>query len=287
MLNLTKHYKSIIITSTLLLMCVISYEQTSLANLDVEMVHVKGNTPMIMNHGGVGKNVTLDNFEISKYEVSQQLWQEVMGDNPSYYKDPRKPVESVDWYSCIVFCNELSSMTGRRPRYYKDRDFTQTIDKNDYVGKGTGKPFTSIEDSESDGYRLPLESEWQYAASGGEKSKGYTYSGSNNINEVAWNEGNNTVYGTKQVGLLKPNELGLYDMSGNVWEWCWDILGGQKFFYKECGDMDNGSGLYRLFRGGDWYGASSYCTTSYRFFNLLVTRFNIYGFRLASSVKKE
>lgn len=256
--------------------------QTSLAALESEMVFVQGGT-MTMDHGGVSKNVLLHDFYCSKYEVTQRLWQEVMGDNPSGFGGkPDHPVEYVDWYSSVIFCNELSRIKGRTPRYYKDIKCTIPITKaDDYAGSGVGKPFTSFEKEDANGYRLPLETEWQYAASGGTLSQGYTYSGSNNIDEVAWYSGNNTPYGTKAVGKLKPNELGLYDMSGNVYEWTFCVFGGQ-YNYQDCGDLLPGNGVYRVYRGGYWYFVASICTVSIRYLNYPDYRYNILGFRLVS-----
>jgi len=256
--------------------------QTSLAALESEMVFVQGGT-MTMNHGGVSKNVLLHDFYCSKYEVTQRLWQEVMGDNPSGFGGkPDHPVEYVDWYSSVIFCNELSRLKGRTPRYYKDIKCTIPITKaDDYAGSGVGKPFTSFEKEDANGYRLPLETEWQYAASGGTLSQGYTYSGSNNIDEVAWYSGNNTPYGTKAVGKLKPNELGLYDMSGNVYEWTFCVFGGQ-YYYQDCGDLLPGNGVYRVLRSGFWNDDATSCTVSIRYTYNPVNRGNGLGFRLVS-----
>ena len=132
-------------------------------------------------------SVTLSSYYIGKTEVTQELWQAVMGSNPSYFKGNRKPVEKVSWEDCQTFISKLNSLTGKN-------------------------------------YRLPTEAEWEFAARGGIKSKGYKYSGSNTLGDVAWyleNSGETT----HEVGTKSPNELGLYDMSGNVEEWCNDWYG--------------------------------------------------------------
>lgn len=260
----------------------LSSAQTSLATLESEMVFVQGGT-MMMNHGGVSKNVLLYDFYCSKYEVTQRLWQEVMGDNPSFYGGkPDNPVERVDWYSCVIFCNELSRIKGRTPRYYKDKACTIPITKSeDYSGNGDGKPFDSFEKEDANGYRLPLETEWQYAASGGTLSHGYTYSGSNNIDEVAWYSGNNTPKGTKPVGKLKPNELGLYDMSGNVHEWTFCVYGKQSS--QACGDLTEGNGVLRVIRGNANSNYAMGCEVTDRSFHPYPNdRMGNVGFRLVS-----
>ena len=178
-----------------------------------------------------------NDYYMSKYEVTQALWQAVTGKNPSKFKGDNLPVERVSWNDCQVFIRNLNNMTGRK-------------------------------------FRLPTEAEWEYAARGGKKSRGYQYSGSSNISDVAWfddiNRNKKHPVGTKQA-----NELGLYDMSGNVWEWCLDRYGSYSSSFQK---NPTGAimGEYRVFRGGRW-GANerigrtscrSYCTPDFSYFNL-------------------
>ena len=176
--------------------------------------------------------VTLTNdYYMGKYEVTQALWQAVMGRNPSDFKGDNLPVETVSWDDCQEFISKLNSLTGKK-------------------------------------FRLPTEIEWEYAARGGKKSRGYQYSGSSNISDVAWYEGN-SANKTHPVGTKQGNELGIYDMSGNVWEWCQDWYGSY-VSSSQTNPTDAESGAYRVFRGGSW-GCSSYrCfeTPDYRYYDL-------------------
>ncbi len=170
-------------------------------------------------------------FYISKYEVTQKEWREVMGKDPSNFKGANLPVASVTWYDAVEFCNALSLKEGLKPVY-----------------SGSGKNIRY--DFSANGYRLPTEAEWEYAARGGNKSSGYKYSGSNSAGDVGWYFSNSDRE-THLVGKKRPNELGIYDMSGNVWEWCWDWKGD----YTSGSVTDprgRSSDLYRVLRGGGW-----------------------------------
>ena len=171
-------------------------------------------------------SVTLSSYYIGETEVTQELWESVMGNNPSYYSGyPQRPVESVSWNDCQEFITKLNNLTGKN-------------------------------------FRLPTEAEWEYAARGGNKSKGYKYSGSNTIGDVAWYDGNSSSR-THDVKTKQVNELGIYDMSGNVWEWCQDWYGSYS-----SGSQTNPtgptSGTFRVFRGGCWDCSAKYCRVSYR-----------------------
>ena len=176
-------------------------------------------------------NKKIKDFYIGKYEVTQAQWKAVMDNNPSHFKGDNLPVEKVSWNDAQEFIRKLNAKTGKN-------------------------------------YRLPTEAEWEFAAKGGTLSKGYEYSGSNNVNYVAWYIGNSGRK-THPVGTKKPNELGIYDMSGNVWEWCQD-------FY------ESGSSL-RVIRCGSWGNGAPFTRVSARNSGNPSLSYIYYGFRLACS----
>ena len=189
-------------------------------------------------------SVTLSSYYICKYEVTQALWRAVMGSNPSKFKGDNLPVEQVSWNDCQTFIKRLNSYTGR--------DF-----------------------------RLPTEAEWEFAARGGNYSRHYKYSGSNYISDVAWycdNSGNRT----HPVGTKQANELGLYDMSGNVWEWCSDRYGSYSS-YSQSNPTGATSGFGRVERGGNWCGLARYCCSSHRSYYAPGNSFDDLGLRLVLS----
>lgn len=188
--------------------------------------------------------VTLSSYHIGKYEVTQAEWRAVMGSNPSKFKGDNLPVEQVSWNDCQEFIRKLNSITGKN-------------------------------------FRLPTEAEWEFAARGGNNSRGYKYSGSNDIGSVAWYD-DNSGYETHPVGHKSPNELGLYDMSGNVWEWCQDWLGdySSSFQTNPTGPTGPTPGFYRVYRGGCWFFSARGCRVSERFGNMPDYHFRDLGLRL-------
>ncbi|MBR7054592.1 MAG: formylglycine-generating enzyme family protein, partial [Prevotella sp.] len=205
--------------------------------------------------------VTLSDYYIGETEVTQELWQAVMGENPSYFKGVKHPVECVSWDDCQEFIKKLNQLTGRN-------------------------------------FRLPTEAEWEFAARGGTKSRHYKYSGSNNLDDVAWyweNSGDKRLSGEREplmmkennckphpVGQKSPNELGLYDMSGNVLEWCEDWYDEG---YYEKSPSDNPCNTIkasdRVYRGGCWFSNAWDCRVSARDYWRPGRRGSILGLRLA------
>jgi formylglycine-generating enzyme required for sulfatase activity len=233
-----------------------SYPVDTLVHLaESEMVFVEGGTFWMGctseqedNCYGEGKpvhQVTLSDFFIGKYEVTQAQWETLMNHNPSEFKGRDLPVENVSWDDAQMFIKRLNAATGKK-------------------------------------YHLPTEAEWEYAARGGNQSKGYKYSGSDFLEDVAWTWINSEA-STHPVGTKKANELGIYDMNGNVMEWCYDWYGNYTASAQN-NPVGNSSGSDRVFRGGCWRSLIGTCVSNrssespdYRFF--------ILGFRVARSLE--
>ncbi len=193
--------------------------------------------------------VTVSSFYMQASTVTQELWELVMGNNPSEDKTWKdNPVTNVNWHECQEFIKKLNTLTGKK-------------------------------------YRLPTEAEWEYAARGGKLSKGYKYAGSNDINEVAWchENSNGKIHPVKEK---KPNELGIYDMSGNVWEWCNDWYADYRLneaYSKNPQGPDGGK--HKVIRGGSWYDYAEGCLVADRSSWLPDGRHCSVGFRLLSPVE--
>ncbi|MEM6632801.1 MAG: formylglycine-generating enzyme family protein [Bacteroidota bacterium] len=234
-----------------------SYFTEHLSNsLSFEMIWVQGGSFQMGNRESDAEDyelpvheVQVSDFFIGKYPVTQALYQAIMGETPSNFNGKDHPVEQVSWEEAQAFIQKL----------------------NNQVGKS---------------YRLLTEAEWEYAARGGIYSEDYLYAGSDNLKEVGWYVGNNNPNGTKPVGQKLPNELGIYDMSGNVYEWCED-----DYHDNYQGALKDGSawldqpsrGGLRVLRGGSWLGDARYCRVSYRNGGGPDFRDNYVGFRLALS----
>ena len=186
--------------------------------------------------------VRLNSFSIGQTEVTQELWEAVMGANPSIRKGLKRPVDNVSWNDCQLFITRLNDLTGQH-------------------------------------FRLPTEAEWEFAARGGRMTHGWKYAGGDDIDAVAWYV-DNAEDATHPVATMGANELGLYDMSGNVWEWCQDVYGT----YSDAPQVNpTGTtvGTYRVYRGGGWNGSARSCRVTYRFDRSPTATYNNQGFRLA------
>jgi sulfatase modifying factor 1 len=191
--------------------------------------------------------VLISAFYMSRFDVTQAQWEAVMGkdNNLSKHKNcPNCPADNVSWNDAVAFITRLNELTGKK-------------------------------------YRLPTEAEWEYAARGGDKSKGYKYAGSNDPDRVEWYDGNSKDT-THPVGYLQPNELSLFDMNGNVWQWCSDWF-DERYYLTRPADNPKGPdhGTTRVIRGGSWVNYARVCRLSYRIGTLPNKRFSNDGFRLA------
>ena len=212
-------------------------ETITIKGVQFKMVRVEGGTFQMGATSEQGSDaydneypvhsVTLSDYYIGQTEVTQELWEAVMGDNPSYFTgDNQRPVERVSWDDCQEFIKKLNRLTGKN-------------------------------------FRLPTEAEWEYAARGGNKSKGYKYSGSNDADAVAWYY-DNSGSKTHPVATKQSNELGLYDMSGNVWEWCQDCY-GKYSSHSQSNPKGANTGSIRVLRGGSWFFKARSARVSNRF----------------------
>jgi formylglycine-generating enzyme len=217
-------------------------------------------------------SVTVKDFEICKFEITVWQWKEYVKANklkmplkPTWGWQDNYPINNITWYEAIAYCNWLSKR-----------------EKLDLVYSQNGPNVTC--DFTKNGYRLPTEAEWEYAAKGGNKSKETRYSGSNNQDEIAWHKGNSNA-SPHTIGTKLPNELGIYDMSGNVWEWCWDWY--NKDYYKiEDGKNPRGPvmGERKSVRGGSWDSKLNYMRPANRISTIPNKTHEFYGFRVARSI---
>jgi len=219
------------------------------AGSSVDMVKVAGGSFQMGRADGEDDEkpmhkVTLTGFSIGATEVTQAQYKAVMHTNPSNHYGDNLPVEQVSWFDAVNFCNQ-SSLVDKLTPYYTIEGTSVTTDEM------------------ANGYRLPTEAQWEYAAQGGSKSHGFTYAGSNEIETVAW-YGNNSDGKTHPVANKAPNELGLYDMGGNAWEWCWDWYGA---YTTEVQTDPAGAvtGSFRVIRGGGFNSRAHLASPSGRY----------------------
>lgn len=214
-----------------------------------KMIPVEGGAFTMGNEGSAHK-VSVSSYKIGETPVTQELWNAVMGNNPSKYKGEKRPVEQVSWEDCQSFLKKLNQITGKT-------------------------------------FRLPTEAEWEFAARGGNRTKKTSYSGSDNVDDVAWYNLNCSEkeefglhVGTHDVMAKIPNELFIYDMSGNVWEWCTDWFADYALHY-EANPIGPTTGQGKVCRGGSWNNPADFCKVSNRNYGGIYKRDSSYGFRLA------
>ncbi len=209
------------------------------------------------------KLISLPNVEMCSTECTQELFEAVMGFNPSGFKgkadSPKRPIEQVSWFDCIAFCNKLSQELGLTP-YYSLTSIEYTPDKS--IKRA------AVEVLGGNGFRLPTEAEWELFAKAGTNNK---WSGTNieaELKYYAW-DNTNSKDETHPIATKKPNEWGMYDMSGNVWEWCWDTY--------------TSTSAFRVYRGGSWFNNASRLRSAIRDHHLPSNRFAYIGFRVSRS----
>lgn len=253
--------------------------QTHTDSVNFEMVYIPETTYAMGDtheQGGVHEspvhNVSISAFEISRCEITQQQWQSVMDYIPAQNNGAGDdyPIYNVSWVSALEFCNALSTMHDLNPCYningiYSTCDFS------------------------ANGYRLPTEAEWEWAARGAEDPPDYLYSGSDNIDDVAIYAYNSSA-GCAETASKEPNELNLYDLSGNLWEWCWDWY--DQYYYDYCNNQGTvynptgpETGIFKIIRGGSWFGVASLCRTSCRYTLYPAGSGNTIGFRIVKTTE--
>jgi formylglycine-generating enzyme required for sulfatase activity len=245
-----------LVSSCLMMSCQLNAEnlKTKVNDAPIEMIEVRGGSFMMGDHNKQNKDalplhkVSLDSYYVGRTEVTQQLWEAVMGYNNSTYKGEYRPVESIDYEEIMSFLKKLNAMTGIK-------------------------------------FRLLTEAEWEFAARGGLFSKGYVYSGSDNLEEVGWTGNTNPTKVTHNVANKAPNELGIYDMTGNVWEWCSDYNGA---YTSE--EQKNPTGpakeTWHEARGGSYRHYAYWCQVCYRDLRYPASKDDGLGFRLAMDATK-
>mgnify|MGYP000951582140 CR=1 FL=1 len=246
----------------------------------VGFIKVNGGSFMLHRTDTDSVQITLSTFYLDRTEITQSEYLAVMGTNPSYFGGTDRfslPVEKVSWFNAIEYCNRRSMQEHLTP-CYSYSNYGTNPDNWPSGWNETDSTHTNVHcDWDANGYRLPTEMEWMFAARGGNLTHNYTYSGSDTVDVVAWYKDNSDK--PQQVATKRANELGIYDMSGNVWEWVWDIYGD---YPSEDQTNPHGAndGECRVLRGGSYYYDASLCEVSHRDCLWPTDAFDDFGFRV-------
>ena len=269
-----------------------SETEVLLRNIDSKMLLVPGGTFCMGAENYEANelprhNVLLNSFYISKTEVTQEEYLSVMGKNLSVFRGDKNPVEEVSWYDAVVFCNRLSIMDSLEPVYMLDGktnpDEWGDVPRIDGDRNELSR-WNKIEwNHGANGYRLPTEAEWEYASRGAALNGGQLFSGSENLENVGWAESNSEKK-SHECGSKNANAIGIFDMSGNVWEWCWDWYGRYSIeaYANPFGALESASGR-RVRKGGSFKTEDRYCRNSNRASSEPEIRGRDLGFRIAKS----
>jgi formylglycine-generating enzyme required for sulfatase activity len=243
------------------------------------------NNDSVYTRSEIRHQVTVSSFYMGKYQVTQMEYEKIMGINPSNFIGTNLPVEKVSWYDAIEYCNMLSQAEGLSPVYTIDKGLSDPNNMND---NDTLK-WVVTWDRNANGYRLPTEAEWEYACRAGTNTP---FNTGNNITTDQANYNGNYPYEknrkgifrgkTTDVGSFRPNRLGLFDMHGNVWEWCWDWEGP----YSNLSQTDPFGAVSsrgRIYRGGSWGNRADYIRSANRGASNPTTRSEAVGFRVVRS----
>lgn len=245
--------------------------------VNIDMIKLDGGFFDYGKNGSFGGNSTyVNDFEICSVEVIQKLYMDVMESTPSHNIGKQFPVERINWFDAVYFCNELSIVLGLEPCYSLNGKTDPK--KWNYVVGGKKINGDLKCNFSANGFRLPTEVEWEYAARGGKLNRSYKYSGSDDLDEVSWSEYNSFAK-SHIVATKKANDLGIYDMSGNVWEWCWDSFAKDATAQEVANTKSN-----KVIRGGG-FSHESYCSLDYRETANPFATFNYVGFRICRTVK--